>query len=325
MGTIHARTLQSFPDVEVAAVFNRTPDKARKLAVEVGAKVYESYEKLLAQPLDAVYVSTPDHLHVEAAKAVLAAGKHLFLEKALAASLSDGVEIVEAGRLHPHLKAMIGYPLRFDPAYRKLKETVSRPDAGRALQAWSLRTHFLDPSAKVYDKYRDEHYDIPEWYYSGAGARGPIYSHASHDYDMLRWLCGEIESVFAYGGTYLFPPNSIADGFTVSLKFKHGGIAQVATPWITRVEYDMIGVATEQLTAVNNNGEVRVKDDGGPEQRTTFARNDMWERMHRHFIDCIVYDREPLISLEDGLQTLAVSEAAVKSLAERREIFVEGV
>jgi predicted dehydrogenase len=325
MGALHARTLKTFHDVQVVAYYNRTRAKAEQLAAELGGTVYDSYQELLAQDLDAVYVATPDHLHVEYAKAVLEAGKHLFLEKAVATSLADGAEIAEAGDNHPELIAMVGYPLRFDPACRKLKEIASRPESGKPLQAWSLRTHFLDPQQKIYDKYRDEFYDIPDWYYKGEHAVGPIYSHGSHDYDLMRWYCGEVESVFAYGGTYLFPKDTIADGFTVSLRFKNGGIAQVSTPWITRVEYDIIGVASENMTVVNNNGEVRYKDDHGPEQRISFKENDMWTQLHRHFIDCVKTKQKPLVSLRDGLKAIAVSEAAIRSLKERKEVFVENV
>jgi hypothetical protein len=132
------------PGVKVAAVHNRTREKAEALAAEVGATVYDSYDALLEQDLDAVWVATPDHLHVDASKKVLESGKHLFLEKALATSVADGAEIVAAGAAHPELKSMVAYPLRFSPAFRAMKETVSRGDAGKPIQAWSMRTHFLD-------------------------------------------------------------------------------------------------------------------------------------------------------------------------------------
>jgi predicted dehydrogenase len=109
----------------------------------------------------------------------------------------------------------------------------------------------------------------------------------------------------------------------VVLKFKNGGIGHVSTPWITRVKYDITGVATEKLTIVNNNGEIRLKADNEVEQRLTYSENDMWVRMNQHFIDCIRFDRQPLISLSDGLKVIAVSEAAYSSLQERREVFVE--
>jgi len=322
MGALHARTLHTMPGVRVAAVQNRSRDKAERLAAEVGATVYDRYEELLEQDLDAVYVATPDHLHVEAATAVLASGKHLFLEKALATSTEDGAKIVEAGRKRPDVKAFVGYPLRFAPAYQAMKKAVSREDAGKPIQAWSMRTHFLDPNQRVYDKYRDHYYDTPSWYFDDATAKGPIFSHGSHDYDLLRWMCGEIESVFAYGGSYLLPPGSVADAFTVAIRFTSGAIAHVSTPWVTRVEYDIAGVATERLTVVNNNGEVRLKEEGEPEQRTTFSENDMWTKLNGHFLDCIRGEAEPLITLEDALKTISVSEAAYRSLKERREVAV---
>lgn len=325
MGTLHARTLAALPGVRVVAVQNRTRAKAEVLANEVGATVYDSYTDLLEQDLDAVWVATPDHLHVEIAEAVLAAGKHLFLEKALATSVADGRKIVAAGKKHPHLKAMVGYPLRFDPCYRKMREILSRSEAGQVAQAWSIRAHFLDPEQRVYDKYRDEHYSPPGWYFSPDEGKGPVFSHASHDYDLFNWLCGDIERVFVYGGTYVLPPGSVADGFTVALRFKNGGVGSVSTPWITRVEYDFVGVATNRLTVVNNNNEICVKGEKGPEERITFKENDMWVAMNSHFIECIREDKAPLISLADGLKAIAVSEAAHRSLQEGREVEVQSV
>lgn len=325
MGSLHARTLQTLPGVQVVAVQNRTREKAELLGEELGANVYDTYEQLLEQDLDAVWVATPDHLHVDVSKAVLESGKHLFLEKALATSVEDGQKIVEAAEQYPNLKAMVGYPLRFDPAYRKMQEIVAGDDAGKPMQAWSLRTHYLDPQSQVYDKYRDHFYSTPSWYFDEANAKGPIFSHGSHDYDLLQWMCGEVESVFAYGDSYLLPKGSVADGFVVALRFRNGAVAQVSTPWITRVEYDMTGVAAENITVVNNNGEVRMKDRDNPEQRITFTDNNMWTALNGHFIDCIRNDKQPLIPLRDGLKDIAVSEAAYHSLKQRKEVFVQKV
>ncbi len=323
MGTLHARTLAGFDDVTVDALYNRTRSKAEKLGAELNATVCDSMEELLDRDLDAVYVATPDNAHVEPARAVLESGKHLFLEKAIATNLEDGAAIVEAAAAHPELITMVGYPLRFDPCYRKMKEILSGENVGNIAQAWSIRAHFIDPNVKVYDKYRDEYYDPPSFYFDEAQGKGPIYSHASHDYDMFTWFCGEIESVFAYGGTYILPAGSVNDGFTVALRFKNGGVASVSTPWVTRVEYDFVGVATEQLTVVNNNNEVRLKRATGPEERTAFTENDMWTHMNRHFIDSVRNKTQPLITPADGLRAIAVSEAAYRSLKERREVAVE--
>lgn len=322
MGSLHARTLRQMPDVEIAALYNRSREKAEQLSGEVGGRVYDSYERLLEQDIDAVWVATPDHLHTDIAIAVLEAGKHLFLEKVIATSPEDGARIVAASAKRPDLTAMVGYPLRFAPGYRKMKELLSNPDAGKVLQAWSMRSHFLVPSQRVYDKYRDHYYDTPNWYFAGSDKAGPIYSHASHDYDLLHWYGGDIESVFAYGASSAASPG-LADAFTLAVRYASGAIAHVSTPWVTRIENDTTGVATERLTVVNTNGEIRVKDENGPEERISFAGNDMWEQLNGHFVACVREKRQPLVTLEDGLRAIAVSEAAIRSLRERREVAVE--
>ncbi|MDF2721947.1 MAG: hypothetical protein K0Q59_1622 [Paenibacillus sp.] len=329
LGIHHARILQQFEGVQIAALHNRSREKADRLAAEVGGTVYESYEELLQQDLDAVYVATPDHLHVDISKAVLDAGKHLFLEKTIATSVADGAEIVAAGDKHPELVAMVGYPMRFRPQHVKMKQILSSEAAGSAVQCWSMRTHFLHPDQVNYDKSRNEFYKMPDWYHKGEQAVGPIYSHGSHDYHLLQWFFGEVESVFVYGGTYLYPStSSIADAFTVSLRFKNGAIGQVSTPWATRVAYNYIGAATENVTVVNNNGDLLVKDDHGPEQKITFQESGtptFWLDMHKQFLDCVRNKRQAPVTLRDGLKAIAVSEAAVRSLKERREVFVEQV
>ncbi|MFD0960783.1 Gfo/Idh/MocA family protein [Paenibacillus chungangensis] len=322
MGSLHARTLRQMPDVQIAALYNRSREKAEQLSAEVGGSVYDSYERLLESDVDAVWVATPDHLHAEIAIAALEAGKHLFLEKVIATSPEDAASIVAASAKRPELKAMTGYPLRFAPGYRKMKEILSRPDAGNVLQAWSMRTHFLVPTTKVYDKYRDHYYDTPDWYFDGSDKAGPIYSHASHDYDLLHWYGGDIESVFAYGASSP-AAGGVTDAFTLAVRYASGAIAHVSTPWVTRVENDATGVATDRLTIVNTNGELSLKEDSGPEERIKFAENDMWEKLNGHFVSCIRDNVQPLVSLEDGWRAIAVSEAAIRSLRERREVAVD--
>jgi len=207
-----------------------------------------------------------------------------------------------------------------------MKEILCEPGAGKTALAWSIRTHFLDKSARVHDKYRDEYYDPPAWYWrpeATQGTRGPVYSHASHDYDLLTWLCGPIERVFVYGGTYLLDPGDVADGFTVSLRFASGAVATVSTPWVTRVEYDFVGVATQGLTVANQNGSLKVRRaNQAVEEEVTFENPDMWVPMATHFLRCIQDNTSPLVSAADGYRAICVADAAHRSLSEGREVVV---
>ena len=325
MGALHARTLVSLQGVEVVAIACRTLEKAQRLAEEVGAESYSDYRRVLEAPLDAVWLTTPDHLHREIAVATLEAGKHLFLEKALATSLEDGRAILAAAERHPKLKAMVGYLFRFDPRYRLMHRVVKEEDAGRPLMAWSLRTAFLNERQMMWDKYRQEFFQAPAWYFDRATGKGPVYSHASHDYDMLMWLCGAIRSVYAQGDTYLVEKGDIADAYVATLRFADGGTAIVSTPWVSRVQYDQVGVATERLTVVNNNGQVRIKRGEEPEEHIEIVGNSTWTDMAKHFISCVQEDRPPLISIADGLRAISVSEAAFRSLYEGREVTIAEV
>ena len=322
MGTLHARTLDQLPDVEVTAVCNHTPDKARRLGSEIDTRWHTDLDEFLREELDAVWVATPDFAHRDIAIAVLESGKHLFLEKALATSLEDGHAILAAAVARPELKAMVGYPLRFDPCYQRMRAVLNEHNAGTPIMTWSLRTHFLDKHQLIYDKYRDEHYHAPAWYFRD---KGPVYSHASHDYDLLRWLCGEIESVFVYGDSYRLDADEVADAFVMALRFENGAVATVSTPWVTRVEHDYVGVATRDLTVVNINGEIHVRRAEGELETTDFTEADMWTPMAKHFITCVREDQPPLISIADGLRAIEIAEASIQSMDERREVTVRPV
>lgn len=325
MGAQYASTLAGIPDVQVTAVTSRTREKAESLAAPVGAKVFDDYRDLIDSDVDAVWVCTPDFLHREFSVAILEAGKHLFVEKVLATTLEDGKAILDATekavRNRPGLKAMVGYPMHFRPQFQYMKKAVKEQNEP-ALMAWSLRTHFLTEGQLVYDRSRDEYYHAPSWYFDRARGKGPIFSHCSHDYNMLMKMCGPVKSVQAQGDTYLLKEGDVADAFVVTLRFESGGVATVSTPWVARVEYDMLGVATPNLTVMNNNGEVRVKRPVGPEERVTFTSYSAWNNIASHFISCIKEDLTPEVTISEGVQTLLVAEAAFRSLYEKREVTI---
>lgn len=324
MGNQYGTTLAAMPDVQVVGVSSRTRDKAEALASRLGARVYDDYRDLI-DAVDAVWVCTPDFLHREFSVAALEANKHLFVEKALATSPDDGYAIVQAEEkaraANPSLKAMVGYPMQFRPQFNYARRLLNELGE-EAVMAWSMRTHFLTEGEMVYDRGRDEHYFPPEWYFDRARGKGPIFSHCSHDYNILMSMCGPVKSVIAQGDTYLLKKGDVADAFAVLLRFENGAVATVSTPWVTRVDYDIIGVATPSLTVVNNNGEIRLRRAGESEERVTFAPFSVWETISRHFIDCIRNDSVPLVSIRDGFQTMLVAEAAFRSLYEGTEVFV---
>jgi len=164
---------------------------------------------------------------------------------------------------------------------------------------------------EMYDKYRDETYNPPAWYFEEKNF-GPIYSHGSHDYDYMRWFAdSEVTSVYAVARRCLLPEGSAPDAFFTTLEFANGAIANVSTPWITRVEYDMITIAAENVTVQNQNNKVLWQD--AKLQAEEQFEYDLWANINGHFLDVVEDKAAPLCTLEDGLAAATIATAAVQS------------
>lgn len=95
----YARQAEEHPDTEIAAVWDEIPDRGRKEAEARGVPFYESLDELLKQDgIDAVIVDAPTNMHREVMVKAAAAGKHIFTEKVVAATLHEANEIVDAAK-----------------------------------------------------------------------------------------------------------------------------------------------------------------------------------------------------------------------------------
>src|SRR3954453_17935822 len=115
-GEIHCETIVGVPNLELAALCTRTPERLSAMAGKFGVeKTYRDYRRLPADPeIDAVSIVTMWDQHTEPAIAALEAGKHVFLEKPMASTLADCRKImVAASRSDAILQ--IGQICRFNP------------------------------------------------------------------------------------------------------------------------------------------------------------------------------------------------------------------
>lgn len=121
----HALALQSVESVELVAVCDRFVGKAEALARKFGIPhVYGSLEEMLAgQPLDAVHILTPPDLHFEAARTVLEAGVHVFLEKPMCDRAEDCDALVKLAE-ERGLRLGVGHNFLFSEVYEQLRHDV---------------------------------------------------------------------------------------------------------------------------------------------------------------------------------------------------------
>jgi predicted dehydrogenase len=125
-----AEGLTAVPDAELAALWGRTPEKARVFAERFRVPlVAASMAELLASPIDAVYVATNPDTHAEFCLAALAAGKHVLCEKPAALNLRQTAAIVDAARCRG-LLFMEAMKPPFFPLYRCLRAHLAQDPIG---------------------------------------------------------------------------------------------------------------------------------------------------------------------------------------------------
>jgi predicted dehydrogenase len=134
----HLPLLRELPDrYELAALCDLSPEVLQACAQRFGVeRTFTSWEDLLAEPLDAVWVLTGGS-HAPIVTAAAKAGLHAFIEKPLCFSTAEGRELVDEVRA-AGVHAMVGYMKRYDPAYRRLAQELSRLDDLRLVRVTTL-------------------------------------------------------------------------------------------------------------------------------------------------------------------------------------------
>lgn len=127
---------------ELVAFADPILERAQAMADQYGGKAYASYEELLAsEDVDAVSVCTPNHLHASMAIFAANAGKHVLVEKPMAATAEEGEQMIEAARRNG-VFLMVGHNQRLMPPHVKAKEILDSGELGRVL---TFRTSFGHP------------------------------------------------------------------------------------------------------------------------------------------------------------------------------------
>ncbi|MFT7559655.1 MAG: putative dehydrogenase [Flavobacteriales bacterium] len=117
-------------NAQLVAIASRSVSKAEAFINDVGleddnVKAYGSYESLLADPyIDAIYIPTPNHLHLELSKASLSAGKHVLCEKPIALDKLQALELLEFSKGFPNLLVHEAFMYRYHPRWQRVKSLV---------------------------------------------------------------------------------------------------------------------------------------------------------------------------------------------------------
>lgn len=313
-GAVHARALAGIPGTPLAAVCSSDRDSARAFAAEYGGTPYGDWRALLDdKAVEAVAIATPHALHAEIALAALASGRHVFLEKPMAATPADCREIeAAAGRAKSLL--MVGHVMHFFHPLMVAHDIIARGDIGAPVMGRSaLMKLWMEPNRR-------------SWHLDPASGGGMMMTAGIHAIDQLVWLMGgRVAGVTALTGTY-FHEQKADDSAFLALRFADGRIGQVAS-----IGY-RDGAVTNGVEIIGENGVVAVDLDRGvrigrgAEWRdvpNSWQPNGMEASVQREwhaFLAAIAQGGSSPVEARYGREMVEIIDAARRASAERQEI-----
>ena len=278
-----------------------------------GIKTTNSFLDILSDnSVDAVVISTPAEMHYQMARDTLLADKHVFVEKPLALNVDQGRELLELSNDRKRI-IMVGHLLHYHPAVVKLKELVKEGELGKIEYIYSNRLNL--------GKIRRE--------------ENILWSFAPHDISVILGLTGEMpESASSLGGNYLH--EKIADVTLSHLSFPSGIKAHIFVSWLHPYKEQRLVIVGDRKMALFN--DLNSKDklivyphviewkDHLPtanKKEGEIIPLDQVEPLKeecRHFMECIVNNRQPWTDGIEGLKVLTVLQACQESLEKNGKV-----
>jgi myo-inositol 2-dehydrogenase/D-chiro-inositol 1-dehydrogenase len=212
IGEPHAAALAGSPLAKLAACCDTNPEVAAR--VPGGVPFTADLDEFLGLPgLEAVFVCTPQETHRAVVEQALARDLFVFCEKPIAHTLEDADALIEAAAAHPgHL--VIGHTLRFAPEYVAVRDAVRSGGIG-TIVSMAVRRCVPDFEGRLIARRTTLPVEV-----------------GIHDLDILQWLAGDIESVFAESAALGVTGPGLTDAVAGTLRFASGAVAVIELNWI---------------------------------------------------------------------------------------------
>jgi UDP-2-acetamido-3-amino-2,3-dideoxy-glucuronate N-acetyltransferase len=301
--------VRNFFQLGVLKVICDPAEQGRERAAQLapGVELQKAFNEVFARKdIDAIVLATPAETHHLLALRAMEAGKDVLVEKPLALTLKEGLEMQQAAARHKRI-LMVGHLLEYHPAILKLRELLASGSLGKVCYVYSNRLNF--------GKVRLE--------------ENALWSFAPHDIAVILRLFGESPiEVTCVGGNYLTP--NLADCTVSCLHFRGGQRAHIFVSWLNPFKEQKLVVVGDKKMAVFNdvskedklvlfnqwvelNGKQPILQREGAEAMPISPEEPL-RRECEHFLECIRERKTPLSDAESGIQVLKVLQACQISM-----------
>lgn len=329
---VEALTSGAVPGARLAAVCDNQVDRAvaigKKHGIPYFADRFEMMDKMGDQ-IDVVSILTPSGLHAEHAIDMAKYRKHVVVEKPMALTLGDADRMISAADANG-VRLFVVKQNRYNHPVKKLREAVEGGRFGK-LVLGTVRVRWCRPQ-----KYYDQDKWRGTWAYDG----GVFANQASHHVDLLQWMMGDVESVFAKTSTALVNIETEDTGVVI-VRFKNGALGVIEATTATRPKdlegsisvlgekgsVEIAGFAVNEMKTWNfseaqaGDAEVVEKYRNAPPNVYGFGHTEYLNKV----VESIREERSALVDGLEGRKSLELISAIYESVETGKEVFLRFV
>ena len=286
----------------------------------------DSMMKECSDKIDIVSILTPSGCHAQNTLEVAPYKKHIIVEKPMALTLEDADKMIEACDKFG-IRLFVVKQNRYNLPVQKLREALEAGRFGKIVMG-SVRVRWCRDNA---------YYKQDSWRGTWAQDGGVFTNQASHHIDLLEWMLGDVESVFAKSRTALSDIETEDTGVAV-LKFKNGALGVIEATTATRPKdlegslsilgelgsVEIGGFAVNEIkhwnftNAMESDKEIMEKYSVNPPNVYGFGHKEYY----LHVVDSILNGTKALVDGLEGRKSLEMIVAMYESIETGKEVFL---
>lgn len=320
---VHLSAIRKNPNASLTAVCDIDPSM-KKIVPTV--PFYTDYREMLQkESLDCVHICLPHYLHYTVTKACAENGVHVLLEKPLARSADEGMDLVKLEEQYKHIKICVCFQNRLDETFVKLKQLVDSGEYGKVIGIKGVVTWYRP---KTY-------YDKKSWRgkmkQSGGGV---LINQAIHTIDLMQLIGGEIHTIRGSIDTLFDYGYEVEDTAMANIQFKNGatGLLFATLTYATNSSVELqvhlekgeLMIKDNILTAMNNEGEEKriMGNRIFPVSDKDVNRNHT--KLINHFYSCIMTNSDDYIHAKSAQSTMEIIDAIRLSSEQKQIVHLDG-
>jgi predicted dehydrogenase len=306
--------------IDIVSGYSRSEEKRSAFEKEMGVRPVGSLEEMLADPtISGVIITVPNEQHRAIAEKVAAAKKHVYTEKPIAHNLEDGLEIAALEKKYG-VTVTVGHSARLMAGIRMIKQRIDVGELGTVafIEANFSNERALELTPQTWRWYKDR------------APGGPLSQLAIHHFDVVHYLGGAMLEVNSIASKLSPVGAEVDDQSMTTIRFADGKLGYVGSCWtspgifsvrvfgskgLMHYEIDFGTWDTPHLLHQSSTLYIqRGKDGYGKREELVVPESDMFRAELEMFADSCVSGKSPELSADNAITSLAVVNAALKSI-----------